>query len=120
MSSITRKLSKRVSGLRFPEWLYGDTGGSFLICQYIFDPNKHPIKWYVKQAKKITQEDIEQFRPDYDFPVVACQSSFNLLFCPRVNGELYPIREDGVFSQTAKRGKIIEIDWYGDLDEEAE
>lgn len=118
MSSRARKLAK-TQGLRFPEEMYNTTAGSFMICRYIFDPNKHPIKWYVKQAKKVTQEDIANFRPDYDFPVVACRSDWNMIFCPRVNGELYPIREDGFFTQTAKRGQIIKIDWYGDSNGEA-
>ena len=114
MSSRASKLSKTVNKLRFPEWMYTDTGGSFMICRYMFEDEKKPIKWYVKQAKKLTPKDIESFRPEYNFPVVAVQSKWNMIFCPRVNGELYPIRDDGVFTQTQKRGSIIEVDWYVD------
>ena len=49
-------------------------------------------------------------RPE-DFPIAMVQSDFNVLFMPCVDGQLFPLREDGVFPQTARKGKVYPIDF---------
>ena len=39
-------------------------------------------------------------RPE-NFPIAMVQSNFNVLFMPYVDGQLFPLREDGIYPLTA-------------------
>ena len=56
-------------------------------------------------------------RPE-DFPIAMVQSDFNVLFMPCVDGQLFPLREDGVFPQTARKGKAYPIVFTNNDEEE--
>ena len=49
-------------------------------------------------------------RPD-NFPVAMVQSNFNVLVMPYIDDQLFPLREDGVYPMTAKKGKIYPINF---------
>lgn len=51
-------------------------------------------------------------RPEY-FPVAMVQSDFNALVMPYIDGQLLPLREDGMFPMTASKGKIYPINFTG-------
>lgn len=127
--SIKKEIAKR--NLRFDADLYTETLGSLIISTCIltgdkYDPvkinktyrnlKKHPSKvtaWiddpdFIDKALKLF--DME--RPEV-FPIAMVQSEFNVLFMPYVEDTLYPLREDGVFPQTAKKGKIYPINFGG-------
>ena len=53
-----------------------------------------------------------------DFPIAMVQSKFNVLFMPYVDGQLLPLREDGIYPMTASHGKIYPIDFTNKHDSE--
>lgn len=122
-----RKEMKR-NCLRFDSDMYTETLGSLIISACILTGRTNVTeinrKWrsLVRNPQKVdfwiddkdfidkTLALFDMERPE-DFPIAMVQSDFNVLFMPCVDGQLFPLREDGVFPQTARKGKIYPIDF---------
>lgn len=127
-----KSLRKNVQALApklFPPDMYSNVYGSVVICAYILTPGEKPDvkqirkKWKIaKRTNKIkwTLEDdhfidktLAYFgvkKPE-DFPIAFVTGKFNCLFAPYVDGQLYPLREDGIKGMTLESGKIYPIDF---------
>ena len=128
--SILRKFRKNVrqSTRRFDPGMYNHVLGSLVITHYVLrtldgketDVNKIKSTWK-KLSKKKT---LDFWIDDKDFVVKAlalfdmqplygrfamCQSTFNLLFLPYIDGTVLPIREDGIYPMSARSGKIYPV-----------
>ena len=128
--SILRKFRKNVkqSALRFDPVMYNNVLGSLVITHYVLrtldgeetDVNKIKSTWKALTKKKTLDFWID----DKDFVVKAlalfdmkplygrfamCQSTFNVLFLPYIDGTVLPIREDGIYPMSARSGKIYPV-----------
>lgn len=128
--SILRKFRKSVrqSILRFDPAMYNNVLGSLVITHYVLrtldgeetDVNKIKSTWKALTKKKTLDFWID----DKDFVVKAlalfdmqplygrfamCQSTFNILFLPYIDGTVLPIREDGIYPMSARGGKIYPV-----------
>ena len=128
--SILRKFRKNVkqSTLRFDPVMYNNVLGSLVITHYVLrtldgeetDVNKIKSTWKALTKKKTLDFWID----DKDFVVKAlalfdmkplygrfamCQSTFNVLFLPYIDGTVIPIREDGIYPMSARSGKIYPV-----------
>lgn len=127
LHSMKKEIAK--NNLLFAPEMYNNLLGSVAISAYILSEEKPSLleikqKWRQlrKNPKKVdfwlddpdfidkALELFEMKRPDY-FPVAMVQSDFNVLIMPYIDGNLYPLREDGVFPMTASKGKIYPIDF---------
>lgn len=130
MSSLhSMKKEIKKNSLRFMPDMYTETLGSLIISTCIltgdkYDPvkvnktyrnlKKHPgqVDFWIDD-KDFIDKSLALFgmkRPE-DFPIAMVQSDFNVLFMPYVDEQLFPLREDGIFPQTANKGKIYPIDF---------
>lgn len=128
--SVLRKFRKSVrqSTLRFDPGMYNNVLGSLVITHYVLrtldgeetDVNKIKSTWKALTKKKTLDFWID----DKDFVVKAlalfdmqplygrfamCQSTFNVLFLPYIDGTVLPIREDGIYPMSARSGKIYPV-----------
>ena len=128
--STLRKFRKNVrqSILRFDSAMYNNVLGSLVITHYVLrtldgeetDVNKIRATWKALTKKKTLDFWID----DKDFVVKAlalfdmqplygrfamCQSTFNVLFLPYIDGTVLPIREDGIYPMSARSGKIYPV-----------
>ena len=128
--SILRKFRKNVrqSILCFDPVMYNNVLGSLVITHYVLrtldgeetDVNKIRATWKKLSKKK----DLGFWIDDKDFVVKAlalfdmkplygrfamCQSTFNVLFLPYIDGTVLPIREDGIYPMSARSGKIYPV-----------
>ena len=128
--SILRKFRKNVKNptLRFDPVMYNNVLGSLVITHYVLrtldgeetDVNKIKSTWKKLSKKK----DLGFWIDDKDFVVKAlalfdmqplygrfamCQSTFNVLFLPYIDGTVLPIREDGIYPMSARSGKIYPV-----------
>lgn len=127
--SILRKYRRQVknNNLRFDANMYNNILGSLVITHYILnklegnelDVNAIKAKW-----KYIVKHGIDFWLDDKDFitkslalfdmkPIYGkfamCQSALNTLFMPYLDDKIIPIREDGIYPNTAIHGKIYPI-----------
>lgn len=126
MSSVTKRLSKKItkSNLIFPIEMYNNTLGSLIITHYILSEEKSDVQELKKTWNRLKRKGLKFWLEDNDFIVKAltlfhmepkwglfamCQSKFNVLFCPYIDNQPYPIREDGIFAPTIRIGKIYPI-----------
>ena len=116
------------STLRFDPTMYNNVLGSLVITHYILrtldgedvDISKIKSTWRKLSKKK----SLDFWLDDKDFVVKAlalfdmqplygrfamCQSAFNVLFLPYIDGTVLPIREDGIYPMSAKSGKIYPV-----------
>lgn len=125
-----RKFRKSVENsiLRFDPTMYNNVLGSLVITHYILrtldgeeiDTGKIKSTWRKLSKKK----SLDFWLDDKDFVVKAlalfdmqplygrfamCQSAFNVLFLPYIDGTVLPIREDGIYPMSAKSGKIYPV-----------
>lgn len=140
MSNMVHSIRKEMKRncLRFDSGMYTETLGSLIISTCIltgdkYDPvkinktyrnlKKHPkqVDFWIDDKdfidKSLALFDME--RPE-DFPIAMVQSNFNVLFLPCVDGQLFPLREDGVFPQTARKGKAYPIVFTNNGDNSSE
>ena len=129
LHSMKKEIAKRT--LMFEPDMYLNTIGSIIISAYILSPEKPSVfeinkRWHQikKHPKKVNfwlddpdfiDKTLDLFcmkRPEV-FPIAMVQSDFNVLFMPYVEGQLFPLREDGVYPMTASKGKIYPIDFTG-------
>ena len=137
--SILRKYRKQVknSNLRFEAEMYNNVLGSLVITHYILnklDGNELDVGAIKAKWKYIVKHGIDFWLDDPDFitkslalfnmkPIFGrfamCQSALNTLFMPMVDGQILPIREDGIYPLSAREGKIYPITEQkkGDKDE---
>ena len=128
--SILRKFRKQVkkSNLRFAPEMYNNILGSLVITHYILnklegnEPDVNAIKAKWKQLVK--KGNLDFWLDDKEFipkalalfnmePIYGkfamCQGSLNALFLPYIDEQVLPIREDGIYPNTAIHGKIYPI-----------
>ena len=128
--STLRKFRKSVKGstLRFDPVMYNNVLGSLVITHYVLrtldgeetDVNKIKSTWKALTKNKTLDFWID----DKDFVVKAlalfdmkplygrfamCQSTFNVLFLPYIDGTVLPIREDSIYPMSARSGKIYPV-----------
>lgn len=137
LHSMKKEIAKRK--LMFEADMYTNMWGSVVICAYMFtkesEREKTPCeinKWWrvLKKNPKLVDfglddpdfidKTIKLFgmkRPD-NFPIAMVQSKFNVLFMPYVDGQLYPLREDGIYPMTSKNGKVYPVDFTKTTDED--
>lgn len=134
LHSMKKEIAKRK--LMFDPELYNNTLGSVVISAYILSKEKPVVPvinkmWReVKRNRKLVDfwlddpdfidKALDLFgmkRPEV-FPIAMVQSKFNVLFMPYVDGQLLPLREDGIYPMTASHGKIYPIDFTNKHDSE--
>lgn len=131
MSSLAKKFSKNIvnKNLRFMPDMYNNVLGSLVITHYILaqmdgeevDTNEIKKKW----KSLVKKPQIDFWLDDKDFIPKAlalfgmtpkygrfamCTSAVNILFLPYIDGTVLPIREDGIYPNTALNGKINPIE----------
>ena len=127
--SILRKYRKQVknSDLRFEVEMYNNVLGSLVITHYILnklDGNELDVGAIKAKWKYIVKHGIDFWLDDPDFitkslalfnmkPIFGrfamCQSALNTLFMPYIDDKILPIREDGIYPNSAIHGKIYPI-----------
>lgn len=127
--SILRKYRKQVknSNLRFEPEMYNNVVGSLVITHYILnklDGNELDVGAIKAKWKYIVKHGIDFWLDDPDFitkslalfdmePIFGrfamCQSALNTLFMPYIDDKIIPIREDGIYPNSAIHGKIYPI-----------
>ena len=127
--SILRKYRKQVknSNLRFEPEMYNNVLGSLVITHYILnklDGNELDVGAIKAKWKYIVKHGIDFWLDDPDFitkslalfnmkPIFGrfamCQSALNTLFMPYIDDKIIPIREDGIYPNSAIHGKIYPI-----------
>lgn len=127
--SILRKYRKQVknSNLRFDANMYNNVLGSLVITHYILnklDGNELDVGAIKAKWKYIVKHGIDFWLDDPDFitkslalfdmePIFGrfamCQSALNTLFMPYIDDKIIPIREDGIYPNSAIHGKIYPI-----------
>ena len=139
MSNMVHSIRKEMKRncLRFDSDMYTHPMGSIIISACILtgrtnvteinrkwrNLKKHPkqVDFWIDDKdfidKTLALFDME--RPE-DFPIAMVQSNFNVLFMPCVDGQLFPLREDGVFPQTARKGKAYPIVFTNNGDNSSE
>ena len=126
-----RKLKKNVAvnAFIFPLEMYTSFPGSIVVTSYILSEDKPDVlairkkwKYYLRHGLDFDFSDPEYIKKVCDlfevkqFPLDCAafvQSEFNALICPYVeiegNKEILPLREDGYFSRTLRKGKIYPL-----------
>ena len=127
--SILRKYRKQVknSNLRFDANMYNNILGSLVITHYILNKlegNELDVDAIKAKWKYIVKHGIDFWLDDKDFipkalalfdmkPIYGkfamCQGALNTLFLPYIDDKIIPIREDGIYPNTAIHGKIYPI-----------
>lgn len=124
------KKSVAVNNFLFPLEMYTSFPGSVIITSYILNEKKPDVLSIRKKWKYYTRHglDFDFSDPDYlkklcelfeikMFPLELAafvQSDFNALVCPYFENEegfkqIWPLREDGYFSRTLRKGKIYPL-----------
>ncbi|MBO7714198.1 MAG: hypothetical protein J6S85_11545 [Methanobrevibacter sp.] len=127
-----RKIKKNVAENKFlfPLEMYTSFPGSVIITSYILNENKPDVLNIRKKWKYYLRHglDFDFSDPDYlkkvcelfevkMFPLELAafvQSEYNALICPYIENEegfrdIYPLREDGYYSRTLRKGKIYPL-----------
>ena len=127
--SILRKYRKQVknSDLRFEVEMYNNVLGSLVITHYMLnklDGNELDVGAIKAKWKYIVKHGIDFWLDDPDFITKALalfdmkpifgrfamvQSALNTLFMPYIDDKIIPIREDGIYPNSAIHGKIYPI-----------
>lgn len=136
---LLRKYRKQVkkSNLRFAPEMYNNILGSLVITHYILnklegnEPDVEAIKAKWKQLVK--KGNLDFWLDDKEFipkalalfgmePIYGkfamCQGALNALFLPYIDEQVLPIREDGIYPNTAIHGKIYPINKEGENKDE--
>ncbi len=127
-----RKLKKNVAENKFmfPLEMYTSLPGSVIITSYILNEEKPDLlqirkkwKYYTRHGLGFDFSDPEYLKKVCEkfevkmFPLELAayvQSEFNALICPYFEDEegmktIWPLREDGYFSRTLRKGKIYPL-----------
>lgn len=128
--SILRKYKKGLqkNSLQFPMEMYNNVVGSLVLTHYILnkmngvelDVNGIKATW-----KHIVKKGLDFWLDDPDFikkvlelfgmePIYGkfamVQGRLNLLFLPYIDGQILPIRPDGIYPLSAREGKIYPVE----------
>lgn len=126
---VLRKYKKGLqkNSLQFPMEMYTNVVGSLVLTHYILNKlegNELDVGAIKAKWKYIVKHGIDFWLDDPDFITKAlalfdmkpifgrfamCQSALNTLFMPMVDGQIMPIREDGIYPLSAREGKIYPI-----------
>ena len=126
---ILRKYKKGLqkNSLQFPMEMYNNVLGSLVITHYILNKlegNELDVGAIKAKWKYIVKHGIDFWLDDPDFitkslalfdmkPIFGrfamCQSALNTLFMPYLDDTIIPIREDGIYPNSALHGKIYPI-----------
>ena len=124
------------SNLRFAPEMYNNVVGSLVITHYILnklDGNELDVGAIKAKWKYIVKHGIDFWLDDPDFITKAlalfdmepifgrfamCQSALNTLFMPYIDDKIIPIREDGIYPNTAIHGKIYPITEHKEKDQD--
>ena len=129
-----RKIKKNVAenNFLFPLEMYTSFPGSVIITSYILTEDKSKIdllnirkkwKYYLRHGLGFDFSDPEYLQKVCDlfeikmFPLnlaAFVQSEYNALICPYIENEegfkdICPLREDGYYSRTLRKGKIYPL-----------
>ena len=129
-----RKIKKNVAenSFLFPLEMYTSFPGSVIITSYILTEDKSKVdllnirkkwKYYLRHGLGFDFSDPDYLQKVCDlfgvkmFPLELAayvQSEFNALICPYFEDEegfktIWPLREDGYFSRTLRKGKIYPL-----------
>lgn len=127
-----RKLKKNVAENKFmfPLEMYTSLPGSVIITSYILNEEKPDLLQIRKKWKYYTRHGLGFDFSDPDYLKKVCelfevkmfslelaafvQSEFNALICPYFEDEegmktIWPLREDGYFTRTLRKGKIYPL-----------
>ena len=129
-----RKIKKNVAENKFmfPLEMYTSLPGSVIITSYILTEDKSKVdllnirkkwKYYTRHGLDFDFSDPDYLQKVCDlfgvkmFPLELAayvQSEFNALICPYFEDEegiktVWPLREDGYFSRTLRKGKIYPL-----------
>ena len=127
-----RKLKKNVAinSFIFPLEMYTSFPGSIVITSYILSENKPDVLAIRKKWKYFLRHGLDFDFSDPDYIKKVCelfevkmfpldlaafvQSEYNALVCPYIEveegqKEILPLREDGYFSRTLRKGKIYPL-----------
>ena len=127
-----RKIKKNVAENKFmfPLEMYTSLPGSVIITSYILNEEKPDLlqirkkwKYYTRHGLGFDFSDPEYLKKLCEkfevkmFPLELAayvQSEFNALICPYFEDEegmktIWPLREDGYFSRTLRKGKIYPL-----------
>lgn len=127
-----RKIKKNVAenNFLFPLEMYTSFPGSVIITSYILNEEKPDVKeirkkwkYYLRHGLGFDFSDPEYIKKVCDlfevkmFPLELAafvQSEYNALICPYFEDEegmktIWPLREDGYYSRTLRKGKIYPL-----------
>ena len=127
-----RKLKKNVAinSFIFPLEMYTSFPGSIVITSYILSENKPDVLAIRKKWKYFLRHGLDFDFSDPDYIKKVCelfevkmfpldlaafvQSEYNALVCPYIEveegqKEILPLREDGYYSRTLRKGKIYPL-----------
>lgn len=127
--SVLRKFRKSIvqSNLTFAPEMYNNVVGSLIITHYMLNKldNKELDVNAIKTTwKHIVKKGLDFWLDDPDFiekalalfdmkPIynrfAMVQSQVNILFLPYIDGQILPIRNDGIYPNSAIHGKIYVI-----------
>jgi hypothetical protein len=130
MSNLTHKFAKTAAkhSLTFDLDMYSNIVGSLVITHYVLAllDNEEVDKANIRKVwKSIKKKGLDFWIDDKEFVTKAlalfgmkpkfgrfamCQSEFNMLFLPYIEGQVMPIREDGIFPLSARNGKIYPVE----------
>lgn len=128
--SVLRKFRKSIvqSNLTFAPEMYNNVVGSLIITHYMLNKldNKELDVNAIKTTwKHIVKNGLDFWLDDPDFiekalalfnmkPIynrfAMVQSQINMLFLPYIDGQILPIRNDGIYPNSAIHGKIYPIE----------
>ena len=136
MSSICKRFAKNINehpSLAFPLDMYTNIVGSLIVTAYIFSDNKPDVGFIKKQWTKLKKKGMDYWLDDKEFfektlkpfnlevpygNFAMVQSELNALFLPYVDGEVLPVREDGIMPNTGYTGKVYPIEKGKEIVEE--
>lgn len=128
--SVLRKYKKGLQKniLRFPVEMYNNVVGSLIITNYILyrlDNKELDVNAIKSTWKYIVKKGLDFWLDDPNFITKALalfdmkpvfgkfamvQSQTNILFLPYIDGHILPIRDDGIYPNSAIHGKIYPIE----------
>ena len=115
------------SNLRFAPEMYNNVLGSLVITHYILNKlegNELDVGAIKAKWKYIVKHGIDFWLDDPDFIIKSlalfdmkpiygkfamCQGALNMLFMPYIDGQVMPVKETGVYPNSALHGKIYPI-----------
>lgn len=128
--STLRKFRKNVtkSCLKFDVDMYNNILGTLIITHYILNKlegvDLDVVTIKAKWKSLVKKGNLDFWLDDKDFipkalalfdikPIYGkfamCQSALNTIFLPYIDGKVLPVREDGIYPNTAINGKIYPI-----------